>query len=182
MFRSVRSRHRIPLVHGAWLLLLALGACNASSDSSGAERDAAADAADDVDAVSPNACAHSVADACGAGCPMEWPSDIIGYCAAHTPSASSDSLAVDEDCGEYRGLRVNGVDAGVSYYFDVATGKLVAFVSRFYSLETTKCLGGPADFVEPNCNWATVDCSDAGVPGTGGAAGNGGVAGAAGSP
>ncbi len=56
----------------------------------------------------------------------------------------------------------NGVDGGDDFYYDATTGKLVALVAHDYNRMTARCLGGPADFVEPHCDWVNLECHDAG--------------------
>lgn len=163
-----------------------LFACAPASDSSSTSGDAAASAdAAPVDAACPDvglgiyaacwtACSDSLATACAKPpgvCVMDWPSDATSFCAVHNAGDPSHSTAVAEACGPYRALLANGVDGGYDFYYSAATGKLVAVVSRDYVFETARCLGGPPDFVEPTCDWVSLDCHDAGAAGSAGAAG-----------
>lgn len=175
------------------------GACTSSSDSTeqkdaGQQTDAPHEEAAPEDAGCQKSfgdvcawtgCQESLADGCaqrpGMCVIMDWPSDPPVFCSTFN---TADFMAVADVCGPYHGLTTNSVDQGGKRYYSATSGKLVAVVAHDYNFQTAKCLGGPADFVEPVCdNWVKLDCSDAGVEGGGaggsaGSAGGGGLAGA----
>lgn len=134
-------------------------------------------------------CQISVADRCaqlaahGGACVMDWPADPASFCPAFAPYGGLSTA----DCGKYRALGSTGVDAGATYYYDKASGKLAAIVNYNANFGTTSCSGGPSNFVEPSCGSSQqLSCPDAGGAGasggSGGAGGMGGGSGADASP
>src|SRR4026209_1707729 len=77
-------------------------------------------------------------------CIMQWPQDLSTFCSVAT---SPDWAGIHDSCGPYRVFDNSGVDSGSMYYYDRATGQLVAIV-RFINYDR-KCIAGPSNFVEP---------------------------------
>ena len=78
------------------------------------------------------------------------------------------------DCGGYHVLAVHAVDASRSYYYDAASGTLVAIVSANGSTGTTTCIAGPAGgFTLPTCTGSVSEplpqCPDGGADAAAGA-------------
>lgn len=75
--------------------------------------------------------------------------------------------AMQARCGQYNALGVADADWGYTYYYDKATGKLVAvfIFGGTGGPGALGCVGGPADFVPPACDASheTNACSDAGA-------------------
>jgi hypothetical protein len=118
------------------------------------------------------ACQQSAADWCASGgdC-MDWPADVTAFCAVYTPAKAIDYLGFADTCGAYHALKANGADFGTTYYYDAATGKLVAAVFHDYVQGFATCIAGPSDFVEPGCafqNFQHVPCPDGGATGADG--------------
>ena len=149
---------------------LALAACsgnatsnNATPDSGapdsaldGATQDADAapppDAADSGDAA---VCPESLAKACdvqlgpgefGISCIDTWQQVLTDtrYC-------GTTLVETQADCGAYRALTVTNVDVSDTYYYDAASGALVAVVTNGFA-GGGLCAGGPANFMEPTCS------------------------------
>jgi hypothetical protein len=53
------------------------------------------------------------------------------------------------DCGTYVRWQIENIDVGCSYYYDKASGDLVAVFCG--DTGNTTCLGGPPGFTEPAC-------------------------------
>lgn len=89
---------------------------------------------------------------------MQWPANVTAFCAGRPDEV------VTQSCGPYRVVTDVGVDGGSNYYYSAATEQLVAVASYNANFQTAMCLGGPSDFVQPNCTAANVnvDCPDAG--------------------
>ncbi len=98
---------------------------------------------------------------------MDWPSDVTAFCSVVL--STFDKGGVSMKCGPYYRFANNGVDSGLSYYYDEASGKLLAVVHHQYVFETATCVGGPADFVEPMvCDTHDqLECPDGGDGGDG---------------
>jgi hypothetical protein len=176
-------------------------ACNASPAGPSRQRDASADttkvepdAAPDASKADSEAgafctecdncwargCVENLDAYCAEGrCPVitNWPADPRAFCGL---AGYYTGTAV---CGSYHAVQLNEVDAGTNLYYSLSTGKLVAIVGHDYECgKPTTCYGGPADFVEPMCDWVQVDCSDSGGGDGAGGAGptDSGTAGAGG--
>lgn len=92
-------------------------------------------------------CKNTVAEACAQRpCVTQWPADPSAFCSiAHQQPAGIEG--VYDPCGSYRVFVDEGVDGGSVYYYDPATGTLVAIV-QFLNYTRT-CIAGPQTFVEP---------------------------------
>jgi hypothetical protein len=109
-------------------------------------------------------CARPAVDECNAekgG--NSWPST----CETDFASALAVCGGLEEtvaSCGQYDVVQLHGVDSHYDYYYDHATGQLVAIYSvAFGGLET--CVGGPATgFPLPNCGPLTACLDDGGSP------------------
>ncbi len=67
--------------------------------------------------------------------------------------------ATTADCGAYRVLSVNGVDGGEQFYYDAASGALVAVISQSANFGgSSQCDGGPATFTPPACQPPVAFC------------------------
>jgi hypothetical protein len=97
---------------------------------------------------------------CGGGnCRTEWPADLSLFCEG-PQNGLGGVPSVNESCGAYRVLLIQGVDMRPRSYYDAVTGKLVAVVTESANFHTTRCAGLP-DFEEPVCaGTATrLDCT-----------------------
>jgi hypothetical protein len=113
------------------------------------------------------ACSRSAASACAADppCAPTW-ADVLAdttLCAGATPTSP-----LRADCGPYHVLTVTRVDTALSYYYDGATGTLVAIVLASSSTGMTTCPGGPSGgFALPTCAGAGSEplpqCTDGGA-------------------
>lgn len=124
-------------------------------------------------------CPESLSDLCMAhgGCVMNWPPDITAFCQHFGPT---DTWSMN-GCGSYRGVSDTNVDVAIHYYYNISTGKLTAVFGHNYKFSSAQCLGGPPDFVEPQCDTTTpVDCTSDAANGAGGGSGAGGQGGASG--
>jgi hypothetical protein len=66
--------------------------------------------------------------------------------------AGGPHAVVTADCGAFRVLYLTNVDAGQDFYYDIASGALVAVVGVAASFGgSTTCNGGPATFTPPSC-------------------------------
>ena len=152
------------------LAVVASAACS-STDQAVDETDAGlqpGDAAGDGDsgADASSGCAKPLSDACASKpglCVMDWPSDVTAFCSTHQGMGLSFGKSVSLACGPYYRLTANSVDMGYSFYYEKASGKLLAVVFHNYNREKATCVGGPADFVEPICDTqAQIECPDGG--------------------
>jgi hypothetical protein len=96
-------------------------------------------------------CGQSIADACASSgdCVLSWDQAAGGsaLCSAMDPAPRR------ADCGAYHVVTiVRHLDAVTSYYYDVATGMLVAIVGAYAPAATTTCTAGPSGgFQLPTC-------------------------------
>ena len=120
------------------------------------------------------ACSRSAASACAADppCAQTWAEVVAdtALCAGATPTSP-----LHADCGPYHVLTVTRVDTALTYYYDGATGALVAIVLASSSTGMTTCSGGPsAGFALPTCAGAGSEplpqCADGGADLSGAAA------------
>ena len=125
------------------------------------------------DASAGGGCPETLAQACktptppgqlGISCQPTWALALADteYCQTVVP------FAMQASCGQYNELAVVDADWGYSYYYDKATGKLVAvfIFGGTGGPDSMDCVGGPAGFVPPACGASheTNACStDAGV-------------------
>jgi hypothetical protein len=111
------------------------------------------------------ACATTIADYCtGHACVTSWPQDETAFC----PILLDSVFVQIGTCNGYLVASDQGVDTGYDYYFDPATGALIAVVRHFQA--DSSCLAGPSSFAEPTCSDdSSADCSDAGSPSDAGA-------------
>ena len=95
-------------------------------------------------------CSQSIADACASGgCTLSW--DQAASTTAFCPAQES-VVPMRADCGAYHVISVIHFDSGTSYYYDSATGTLVAIVGFYPPNPTSTCVAGPAGGFElPNC-------------------------------
>ena len=157
----VRTRRisRLVALFGQFLFV-AIG-CQSSSDDTRSAADGG-----------PLKCWKSIQELCVTEqytCVMTWPDDPKVFC-THV----SGYPRVVDPCGAYHAVMAQGVDVSNRYYYDAATGQLVAMVSYSANSRETKCVG-PSEFVEPTCpvTGDLVDCSpgDASADGAAGMAG-----------
>jgi hypothetical protein len=113
------------------------------------------------------ACAGPVAAACAADamCPATW-NDALSDTAICASATATSPLR--DDCGAYHVVTVGQTDTVRSYYYDGASGMLVAIVTASGGSRTTTCDAGPAGgFTLPTCAGAGSEplpqCSDGGV-------------------
>ncbi len=67
--------------------------------------------------------------------------------------------ALTADCGGVRLVSVSGVDTAEHFYYDVASGALVAVVGVSANFGgSTACDGGPATFTLQNCQPSVAFC------------------------
>ena len=111
-------------------------------------------------------CTRSVAEFCSGVstalvCPLTWEDVEAGR--VMCVSDGVDRGYEIWDCGNYRRLTYRGTDSGASFYYDAASGQLVAIVSGGFGGEG--CAGGPPGVFEiPTCdlpdgNLERIDCS-----------------------
>jgi hypothetical protein len=110
-------------------------------------------------------CDRSVAQACATAgsCALTWEQaqDDRLFC----PVARS-SPPHRIECGSYHAVTVSEVDASTTFYYDAASGMLVAIVQA--GLGGTACTAGPAGgFTRPTCGGAVSEplpqCLDGGA-------------------
>lgn len=109
-------------------------------------------------------CCESAQAACAGpprSCIMDWPADPMAFCATSAGKYSV-TMGVADPCAGYHAVLINGIDGGANYYYSLSTGKLVAVVAHDSNRPSALCQGGPADFIEPNCDFTYFYCSDAG--------------------
>lgn len=151
-----------------------------------------------------NVCPHVVgtADCPGSNpqCRPTW-ADVLAnpVCTPATPlPAINYSYEVRFDCNGYHVSQVQHVDTSETYFYDAATGALVAFYNM--RIAAVSCVAGPPSGVDTRCPNATatqvcpIDAGasilppvdptggaiDGGVGGTGGLGAGGGIAGGGG--
>jgi len=109
-------------------------------------------------------CAESTAQACSgtASCPQTWSEAEVdtAFCAGTMP------LRID--CGAYHAVTFAYAETSRTYYYDVASGMLVAIVDAFASSPGSTCAAGPsAGFTPPVCAGAGSEplpqCLDGGA-------------------
>lgn len=96
------------------------------------------------------ACGQSIADACAArnDCVLTWETASVDTAICARPAYA----LLGADCGGYHVLAVHAIDASLSYYYDAASGTLVAIVDASASTGTTTCSAGPpGGFRLPTC-------------------------------
>ena len=97
-------------------------------------------------------CGQSITDACASAgaCVLSWDQAATGaaFC-----SASDTAPPMRDDCGAYHVVTtVTHFDAVTSYYYDIATGRLVAIVGVYAPAASAVCTAGPASGFElPTC-------------------------------
>ena len=114
------------------------------------------------------ACGDSIDQACAAagGCVLMWDQARIdsAFCA---DAPREPPLRIE--CGPYHVVSLSFVDDSRTYYYDAASGMLVAIVNASAVDKTTTCEAGPAaGFVPPVCTGAgsqTLVCFDGGAVG-----------------
>jgi hypothetical protein len=112
-------------------------------------------------------CAQSIATACATagGCVLSWDEAGTGdpFCSALTTAPP-----MRADCGAYHVVTtITHLDAVTSYYYDMATGMLVAIVGAYAPSPTVTCVAGPpGGFALPTCTGPISEplpaCLDAG--------------------
>jgi hypothetical protein len=112
------------------------------------------------------ACGQSIADRCALvdACVPTWAEASVGTAVCALPAYA----LLRADCGGYHVLAVHAIDASVSYYYDAASGTLVAIVNANGSTGTTTCVAGPAGgFTLPTCTGSVSEplpqCLDGGA-------------------
>ena len=151
-------------------LALCTGACSSTS-TAGASDAGNGDA--NVDGANPDGsitvtCTQTTQTACAAASPAECPYPTFASArAASCCGATGCTLKVTSSpCGGYDVAETQGVDTVTSYYFDHATGNLVATVHFGATmLGGNACNAGPATFDAPNCTRSSFTCvaGDAGA-------------------
>jgi hypothetical protein len=116
-------------------------------------------------------CSKSIADACpGSGfCPpLSWADASSGtaFC-----SQADISPPAQGDCGAYHVVTISHLDTSAAYYYDVATGMLVAIVGIAPPAPMAVCAAGPAaGFTLPTCTGPLSEplpqCLDGGTDAT----------------
>jgi hypothetical protein len=124
------------------------------------------DSAPPGDSDAPLPCARPANDECYAenGGGGTWPPEChTDFASSRAACGLNQQLA---SCGQYDLIESNGVDTGYSYYYDHATGQLVAILGRSANFGgSVKCVGGPpSGFSEPTCGAGTWCPVDAGPP------------------
>lgn len=112
------------------------------------------------------ACGQSIAERCALvdACVPTWAEASVGTAVCALPAYA----LLRADCGGYHVLAVHAIDASVSYYYDAASGTLVAIVNANGSTGTTTCVAGPAEgFTLPTCTGSVSEplpqCQDGGA-------------------
>jgi hypothetical protein len=176
MDHTTRVRSRCPA------LLLVLAGCSAPSNGSsfaagGSAEDASvADAGTDADANA-NACvvdggpgvrcSESLASYCApsgnhAGFSNGGCTTTLQSAQANPPCASADGLqTMFESCGPLELLSMSGIDFGTTYFYEAASGELIAITS-LSDPQGVSCVAGPPCLAIPNCGAPQVVC-DAGA-------------------
>ena len=115
-----------------------------------------ADSSVDALEASTPACAQAVAVGCTpyqprlgstvdfSNCPPTW-NDAIAFCVMYAGAFGY----AQTDCGTYVRWHIENIDVGCSYYYDKASGDLIAVFCG--GMGNTTCLGGPPGFTEPAC-------------------------------
>ena len=145
------------MVRGGVCLVLLLFGVGASSGCGGSK-------------ASPLNCTRSVEDFCSAVstalvCPLTW--DDVQADRVMCVSGDVDYSYEIWDCGNYRRLTYRGTDSGASFYYDAASGQLVAIVEGGFSGEG--CAAGPPGVFEiPTCEYPDggferIDCGSDGA-------------------
>jgi len=113
------------------------------------------------------ACAGPAAPACAADpmCPATWNDAQADTAICASATATS---PLRDECGAYHVVTVTLTGTARSYYYDGASGMLVAIVTANGATRTTSCDAGPAaGFTLPTCTGAGSEplpqCSDGGV-------------------
>ena len=91
-----------------------------------------------------------------AGCPASAAAAEALYC--HGDAGTPGVLVSTADCGAYVEVAIGYADFGFSYFYDAASGALVAVVENGYQ-GTSDCVGGPATFTLPGCPSLAIYCS-----------------------
>jgi hypothetical protein len=107
------------------------------------------------------ACSRSVEDVCSSSaihCSLTWDEVLAG-----PTMCWADATFEISDCGNYHRLIYRGTDVGSSFYYDAASGQLVAIVEGSLNLSRACGAGPPDGFEEPNCGFpdggqAPIDC------------------------
>jgi hypothetical protein len=115
-------------------------------------------------------CGQSIADACATpgACVLSWDQAASGTALC---SALDTAPPMRADCGAYHVVTtVTHFDAVTSYYYDMATGMLVAIVGVYAPAPSTTCTAGPAGgFTLPVCTGPgsepLAQCLDGGADG-----------------
>ena len=111
-------------------------------------------------------CGQSIAERCALvdQCVPSWEEASVRTAVCAIPAYA----LLRADCGGYHVLAVHAIDASVSYYYDAASGTLVAIVDANGSTGTTTCIAGPAGgFTLPTCTGSVSEplpqCLDGGA-------------------
>ena len=113
-------------------------------------------------------CGASIDEACAASgsCVLTW--DEARLASAFCDEATR-APALRIECGAYQVASLPFVDYSRTYYYDAASGLLVAIVNASAVTQATTCEAGPAvGFVPPVCTGAgsqALLCLDAGADG-----------------
>ncbi len=115
-------------------------------------------------------CSQSIADACATsgGCVLSWDQAAGG---AALCSALDTAPPMRADCGTYHIVTtVTHFDAVTSFYYDIATGMLVAIVGVYAPAASAACTAGPTSGFElPTCGGLASEpvsqCLDGGTDG-----------------
>jgi hypothetical protein len=109
------------------------------------------------------ACPTPIDQACAAdGCPLTW--DVAQT--ANATCAGGEIPPRLADCGSYHVALFFFGDGSSTFYYDLASGALVAEVTFSANDGSTNCTSGPSSgFLPPDCpaetSWTQVTCPDA---------------------
>lgn len=165
------------------VLLLALAGCSAPSNGSSFAAGGSAGDASVADAGT-NADANANACVVDGGPGVRCTESLASYCApsgnhvgltnggcmttlqsvqANPPCASAGLQTMFESCGPLELLSISGIDFGTTYFYEAASGDLIAVtVTGLSDLQGPSCIAGPPCLAIPNCGPSQMVC-DAGV-------------------
>jgi hypothetical protein len=111
-------------------------------------------------------CPRSIEELCSLSavhCSLTWDEVQAGLATCSLSNDVSYDLYEISDCGNYHRLIYRATDTGASFYYDAASGELVAVVSPGSLGSKPECGAGPADGFEiPSCDFpdgaVPIDC------------------------
>jgi hypothetical protein len=148
-------------------MTLALAACMTSSTGTTPDAGSTSDAAVPTDADAGGvtvACTTTAVALCAQAAPNACKYPTFDDARAASCCGAGCVKLTSVPCGGYDVAMDQGIDTQTSYYFDHASGKLVAVVMYGATLVGGyTCGGGPASFAVPTCERSLFACSDAGA-------------------